>query len=64
MSVNNSLIIFNLKCLSKVTTDVELMQIYANNYLNWKRKDGTLENGNICWIANISGGLFGTRPPE
>lgn len=37
------------------------MQMYANHYLNWK-KDGILESGNICWVANMPGGLFGTRP--
>lgn len=33
------------------------MQIYANNYLNWERKDGIRENGNICWIVNMASSL-------
>ena len=40
------------------------MQIYANNYLNWKRKEGVLENGNVCQIAIMSGGILGTRSPN
>lgn len=40
------------------------MQIYANNYLNWKRKEGVLETGNVCQIAIMSGGILGTRSPN